>query len=184
MQPLLSEMIKKERWDRVLPYIQGDILDIGCSWTSLPDRVAELTSYTGVDTNLEALTYCRKKYPQHQFLQCDLDTEELNPGRTGFTVIVMAAVIEHLRYPEQLLRRLHPLLAPTGHLLITTPSPLGDKVHQIGGRIGLFYSEETVQHITIFNRRTLTDIATAAGYKVIRYQPFLFGTNQLLVAQP
>jgi hypothetical protein len=69
-------------------------------------------------------------------------------------------------------------------VVITTPSPFGDWVHRLGARLHLFYSEEHVQHVKIYSRRALADLAAGCGYQVQHFRTFLAGTNQLLVCRP
>jgi hypothetical protein len=76
------------------------------------------------------------------------------------------------------------LLASDGLLIVTTPSPLGNLVHQIGSRIGLFYPESVVKHVQIFGRHALLSTLSGCSYQVVRYRIFSMGMNQLVVCRP
>lgn len=169
----------------IRPYLRGRLLDIGCGPTTLPDQLpATVSSYIGVDGNQALVDYDAKRYPQHRFILHDLESGPINLPAASFDTVVLTAVVEHLYSPERILRDARPLIAPGGQLLVTTPSPLGDLVHQIGSRIGLFYAEKIVQHIKIFNRRELEAVCVAAGYRVKRFSSFMLGLNQFVVCEP
>lgn len=184
MRPLLSDYAKRHRLKAVLPFICGDVLDLGCGWLHLPDHLAEGQHYVGVDAWSAAVRYNEQLYPTRTFHQCDLDTEPLALGDYRFDIVTMVAVLEHLRHPERILYQIPSLLQPGGLLLITTPSPFGDMVHRLGSRLHLFYSEAHVQHVKIYSRRALNDLIVGCGYHVQHFRTFLVQTNQLLVCRP
>lgn len=184
MKPLLSDYARQQRLNAVLPFVRGDVLDLGCGWLHLPDHLAEEQSYVGIDALPAAVEYNVQRYPARMFYQCDLDTEPLDLGGCRFDVVTMVALLEHLRSPERILCQIPSLLAPGGLLLITTPSPLGDVVHRLGSRLRLFYPEAHVCHVKIYGRRELEDLIVRCGYHVQHFRTFLAGMNQLLVCHP
>lgn len=181
MPPLLSGYARRARWKTLQPYLNGSILDLGCGITDLPDRLTAGQTYTGVDAWSVALARGAERYPQFQFISCDLNHETLQFPAASFDTVVMIAVLEHLHQPLHALQEARRMLKPGGTLVLTTPSPLGDLAHQIGSRLYLFYSEEEVQHVEIFNRRKLYNLAKNAGLHILRFEYFAFGLNQLLV---
>jgi 2-polyprenyl-3-methyl-5-hydroxy-6-metoxy-1,4-benzoquinol methylase len=183
MKPLLSDYARRARLKAILPFVRGDVLDLGCGWMHLPDYLATHQAYVGVDVSPAAVKYNTQCYPGHTFYQCDLDTEPLNLKGRRFHSVTMVAVLEHLHSPEGILRQVHSALTPDGLLLITTPSPLGDGVHRVGSRLGLFYSESRVRHIKIYSPGQLRELVVECGYDVRRARIFLAGTNQLLVCR-
>ncbi len=171
----------RARQRAVLPYLHGALLDLGCGFTRMPLVLAAGQAYVGVDGWDEALAYNRQRYPQYSFHKRDLDQEALALGEQRFDTILMTAVLEHLHNPEHVLGEARRCLAPGGRLVMTTPSPFGDWVHQAGSRMGLFYSEEFVGHVKIFGRGDLIELAGRCGYRMAVYRRFLFQTNQLIV---
>jgi 2-polyprenyl-3-methyl-5-hydroxy-6-metoxy-1,4-benzoquinol methylase len=184
MKPLLSGYAKDQRRRAISSFLRGDVLDVGCGWTSLPDILTQGQSYVGIDANPRAVDACSQRYRQCTFYLRNLDVEPLGLGDLRFDTVVMAAVLEHLRYPERVLREARTLIRSGGLLAVTTPSPLGELTHRIGSRLGLFYPESSVQHVQVWGRHGLADMSSRCGYQVIQYRHFLFGTNQLLVCQP
>ena len=148
MKPLLSERARNQRWRAIRPFLRGAILDIGCGWTTLPELFPTGTIYMGVDKSQEAVDYFTGRYPQHSFYLRDLDDGSLDLGDRKFDTVILAAVVEHLQDPEPVLRQARELLVESGLLVVTTPSPLGESVHGIGSRLGLFYQESVVVFIT------------------------------------
>lgn len=112
-----------------------------------------------------------------------MDKDELALERQ-FDTILLLAVIEHLKNPDRILSQIPRYLKPDGKLLITTPSPMGDVIHTIGARIGLFSMEAVQGHESIFTCDALRACLERDGLDVIYYKSFLLGGNQLFVCKP
>jgi 2-polyprenyl-3-methyl-5-hydroxy-6-metoxy-1,4-benzoquinol methylase len=181
VKPLLSDYAVNWRWRVVAPYVCGRVLDIGCGFTHLPDRLAADQAYVGVDVVAKAVSFGQARYPQHTFYQCDVNCAPLPLEGQQFDTILMMAVLEHLSAPREALRAVRLHLAPKGNLLLTTPSPLGDWVHRMGSRVKLFYPEHVVKHVKIFGKRALHEWLTDCGYEVLAFHYFEGGINQLVV---
>lgn len=92
------------------------------------------------------------------------DIDELAPN-PQFDGIVMIEVIEHLRDPRELLRRLYLRLKPGGWLFLTTPNPQGLAALLRGRRWG---SASNAGHILFFTSRTLHRVLVEQGFSDIR----------------
>lgn len=179
---LLSERIKVERLTKVVPYVAGDVLDVGCGPAQLIELCdSAIASYTGIEQSPKRVAGLLRKYPQHMFLCRDLDVEPLDlPG--NFDVILLVAVIEHIYNQKHLFRQLAALLKPEGRIVITTPTPFGnDVVHWLGAAVGLFSQDAAHDHIVIYNRRRFQKVARDFGLRLEHYRRFQFGCNQLAV---
>ncbi len=183
MEPLLSVYTTNKRWQMVSPYVRGQVLDVGCGFTRLPDRLTPGQRYVGIDIVPEAIQVSRGRYPQHTFHECDLDRALIPLDSQRFDTVLMMAVLEHLNFPYKTLRDVRQYLAPDGYLLVTTPSPLGDWVHRVGSRMKLFYPEHVVQHVKIYDRRAVCDLLTENGFEVVAFRYFELGINQLAVCR-
>lgn len=183
MKPLLSGYAINWRWRVVSPYVRGRVLDVGCGFTQLPDRLTPDQAYVGVDVVADAVRLGQTRYPQHAFYQCDVNQAALPLGEQVFDTILMMAVLEHLSAPRETLCAVRPHLAPGGYLLLTTPSPLGDWVHRVGSRVRLFYPEHVVQHVEIFGKRALCELLTDCGFEVVTFRYFEGAINQLVVCR-
>lgn len=181
-KPLLSDRARQQRLAMILPHARGRVLDIGCGFSKLPDLIPDLESYTGIDNHPHAPTYFANHYPQHSFYTCNIDEQLLDFLDGTYDTIILTAIVEHLHHPGQVLSQVRPRLARGGHLLVTTPSPFGDLLHQVGSRLGLFYAEKIVQHVQIFNQRQLVALITESGYQVLEARRFVWGANLFVLA--
>ena len=77
IKPLLSDYLTKKRIQAVKPYIKGNVLDLGCGFTKIPPLLAPEQKYVGVDRNLSILDYLRLSYPDHDFHQYDLESDDI-----------------------------------------------------------------------------------------------------------
>lgn len=98
------------------------ILDVGCAQATLAILLAERGHLvTAVDLRSEFIDYAKSRYThgQIEFLSGNALRLEL-PHR--YDVVFANQIIEHLVYPEILVRGLANLLGPGGLLVVTTPS--------------------------------------------------------------
>jgi SAM-dependent methyltransferase len=181
MQPLLSPFLQKQRFQAIHPYLFGDILDLGCGHAEITQLLEEAQSYTGIEEDVNLISWLEKNFPNRKFYRRDLDNEDLDiPGR--FDTILMVALIEHLRNPELLLAQIPDYLKDEGKLVITTPTPFGDRVHRIGARLGFFSMIAVRDHEIIYSHFNLRSLLEENGFTIIHYQSFLIGGNQLFVS--
>lgn len=183
MPPLLTPFLMQQRRKAILPYVHGDILDLGCGLAQVSQAVQAGQRYIGIENREEFVTWLRRRYPQHTFLQRDLEQETIDLEH-HFDTVIMGAIIEHLKRPGFLLRQIPGCLKPGGRLVITTPTPLGDKIHRLGARLGLFSMDAVEEHQKIYDRGTLAGLLAQYDFSATHYQHFLLGGNQLLVCQP
>jgi 2-polyprenyl-3-methyl-5-hydroxy-6-metoxy-1,4-benzoquinol methylase len=170
---ILSPWLRKHRIKAVKPYLQGKILDYGCGIGTLADICSD-KAYMGVDIDEESIRIATGKHPGLTF------STEL-PGDELFDIIVMLAVIEHIKEPVELLEKISSLLKPDGKILLTTPRPCVERIHRFGSRIGLFSNEACQEHETLFDRAGMNNILEKTGLTLLHYKCFLFGANQLFV---
>lgn len=100
------------------------MLDIGCNngvydepYCRMGGRVA------GIDISPELVEKARARTRGLDAEFEVADVEAYRPNRT-FPLVFMSEVLEHLRTPDEALRRVHDLTAPGGTLLLSTPSAL------------------------------------------------------------
>lgn len=179
MAVIVSKFLERARVSAALPYIQGSVLDLGCGYGAVLSRLTP-EQYVGIEGDPTVFRWLKKTYPDQTFIQRDLDTDPLDLNQM-FDTVVMLAVIEHLKHPENILQQISMYLNPGGKLVLTTPSPIGDQIHQIGARVGLFSKLAMEDHETIFNQRTLTALVANYQLEPVLFRRFLLGGNQLFV---
>jgi 2-polyprenyl-3-methyl-5-hydroxy-6-metoxy-1,4-benzoquinol methylase len=182
MPAILSGYLQHGRIQAVIPYLHGDVLDLGCGDGSLAASVEPGHAYVGVDGRAGLMPTLRARFPAYEFHCRDLDREPLALGKRFHTIAALA-LVEHLSRPGWMLGQLVEHLLPGGRVVITTPSPIGNRIHQAGARIGLFSVAAMQEHKTIFTRDTLSDCLWQNGLRVSLFKPFLFGGNQLFVSE-
>lgn len=173
---LFSPFLRRQRLRAARPYLLGRILDVGCGSGALAGLVRR-DRYLGVDSDRESLAQAAREHPRHAFASA-LPSESEN-----FDTIVVLAVIEHVDSPASFLaslaRRLRP--APESRIVVTTPHPAAEWIHDAGAHIGLFSKHANEEHQQLLEREMLSDIGSAAGLQLIEYRRFLLGANQLAV---
>jgi len=153
------------------------VLDFGCGVGELA-RIVAAPDYVGVDVDAESLDLARGRFPQHRFLAPgDL------PGEERFDTVVALAVVEHAQDPAGLVARLAGALAPAGRLVLTTPHPVFEPVHDVAARLGLASRDANEDHEALLRISELEGACTAAGLEAVAARRFLAGMNQLVVAQ-
>lgn len=179
----LSGFLQKRRIRILEPYINGDVLDIGCGdasvYSTYKDRI---NSYYGVEFDKSVVEQLSKKYRRARFFQKDLDEDSLNLGRS-FDTIVLLAVIEHIYNQKHLVQELIDHLKPGGKIIMTTPTVWGnDVVLRIGGRLNIFSSDRGYDdHKVVYSRQRFEILARNFSLEVERYRTFQFGCNQFVV---
>jgi 2-polyprenyl-3-methyl-5-hydroxy-6-metoxy-1,4-benzoquinol methylase len=178
-----SRYLEQQRTRKVLPHLQGSILDIGCGSNPLKQYLPSGDRYVGVEREENILHWLEKHFPGLPFIQCDLN-QQMPALNEKFDRIVMMAVIEHLDCPGDVLAQLKQFFRPGGKLVLTTPSPFGNWVHHQGAKLNLFSKLAAEEHNLILNRSQIQRLFEEAGYKLVHFETFLFFGNQLIVAEP
>ena len=184
MRGALSEYLRRRRSALVQPYLKGDVLDIGCGPATIAECLEPSQRYVGVEIQAGYITHLYTRFPQHTFIQRDVDSEPLSLGNLQFDTVLMVAVIEHLSAPERVIVEVQSYMKPSCSLVISTPTALGSAIQQLGAKIGLFSREAAVAHNRVYGRWQLADLLAKCGMRVVLHRTFELGANQLCVAAP
>lgn len=107
----------------------GDrVLDLGCGDGRLLDHLPAEVLYCGVDYSTERIRAARERYPGRTFVEGDVYLA----GRLPFAwadLVVAVEVLEHLEYPDVLVRDLLPRLADGGMIVGTVPKNMPYETH-------------------------------------------------------
>jgi len=74
---LLTGYLHRRRSAAIQRYLNGDVFDIGCGPAIVAQWLDSTQRYVGVEMQPEWMTYLRRKFPQHTFIQRAVDTETL-----------------------------------------------------------------------------------------------------------
>ncbi|MEQ9721778.1 class I SAM-dependent methyltransferase [Yersinia alsatica] len=173
---LMSPYLRKKRFEAAESYLNGRVLDFGCGSGVLSAKVSA-GNYVGVDRDISSLEYARAQFPQHCFLS------DLPDNTEKFDTIISLAVIEHVSDPASFLMMLAGYLndRQSSRIVITTPHPNVDWVHDLGAKIGLFSKHANDEHEDLLDKNKLQQAGVKAGLSLIEYKRFLYGANQLAI---
>ncbi len=178
---ILSSYLIKKRIEAIRPYLKGKkrILDIGCGvfrWTNLLPTEVE---YIGIDWE-EAIIKYNQNHFHYQFFSANVETDDFSFCGGDFDLVIMLAVIEHFNRPDIVLKKLKRMLNPHGIIVLTTPYPAGNFILNFGAKIRIFTRDKHTHH-NLLDYKTIKELVCASGYKIIKYERFLSGLNQLAV---
>jgi SAM-dependent methyltransferase len=94
------------------------ILDVGCGAALFFDALQQFGHLEGIESDRAAVENSGK------WKDCIVlgELDDSYQAKAPFDLILMLDVLEHVRAPEQLLRRAGELLTPNGRILVTTPA--------------------------------------------------------------
>ncbi len=173
----LSKWLKEQRLKKIGPFVHGQVLDYGCGTGDLL-AYCQPNSYIGYDLDEISIKTAQVKHPQHNFT---VDFSSIQETRNKFDVVVMAAVIEHVESPLEVLLGLKELIAPKGIFVLTTPHPKWRQFHDFGASLGFFSKEASEEHKSFLDYKAFLSLGNKLKLKVLRAERFLLGANQLFV---
>ncbi|MFH1847085.1 MAG: class I SAM-dependent methyltransferase [Candidatus Omnitrophota bacterium] len=96
------------------------ILDAGCGDGSLSGGWTDDYKIIGIDCQKESIDFCRKQYPEGEWLLEDL--YHLHFEDEFFDLIICSMVIEHFKIPDRALFEMSRVLKDEGQIVIITPN--------------------------------------------------------------
>lgn len=176
----LSLFLQSLRARAALPHLAGRVLDVGCDSASLVRLLPGCHGYVGVDVDPERVRAAEKAHPDVE-LHCLDVCREAVPAGDGFDSLVALAVIEHLSQPRAFLDRFVPLLNRGARIVLTTPTPFGERVHGLLRRLGLTSAACADLHEKIYRRGELEELLRTYGFEITESRRFELGMNRLVV---
>lgn len=162
------EAADRRSFDEVLARLErrapghGRLLDVGPNvGTCLALARERGWQAFGIEINAEAARYCRET----RGLDVRAGTLDDQPfPAESFQAVLMGDVIEHLPDPLQALRQVCALLAPGGHVLISTPD--------IAGWAGRTLQVKPEEHLYYFSAGTMRALLEKAGLEPLEVRPY------------
>lgn len=176
----LSGYLKKKRLRTILPFIPSGarVLDVGCDDGALLAHLPTCAYYLGLDREEAVIAGNRRRFPQDNASFACQSIDRFVWEGPLFSVVVMAAVVEHLDDLGAVLSRITPITTEDVLVLITTPAPVSRVILHCGAAVRLFARDSLNEHKKYFSR---TDFDGFAGWRPAVYKRFEFGMNQLVL---
>lgn len=147
------------------------VLDVGAASGYLGTNLSGQGYYmAGIERNPAAAEIADPYYDE--FIVGDVEGDRLAFGEP-FDAIVLADILEHLRDPSGLLRRLASLLAPDGRIIVSLPN-VANLYIRANALMGRFeYASRGIcdrTHLRFFTWRTANALLEEAGFTVIEHR--------------
>ena len=149
----------------------GKLLDIGCGnghlMKAATDRSWSIQGYDiDKDTTEKVSSRLNIKVYSGDFLTTDLGTD--------YDLITMHQVLEHLKNPDEYLKKVTALLKKDGYLFVAVPNirSLSNRMKSLQEKIGLRKNStgkhyDTSHHLSYFEPSTLISFLEKHGFKII-----------------
>ncbi len=145
------------------------VLDLGCNTGLLGERLKKNKNCIvyGADYSKEAIKIAKKRLDKA--IVCDL--EKYIPFMSEkFDIIILADILEHLRYPHELIERIKIILKKEGFIVACIPN-----IANINIRFHLFFGNWDYKcagildrtHFRFFTKKTMKKLFKNTGYKII-----------------
>lgn len=181
---IIDRILRKIRLSEVLKYLDINnsqtVADMGCGrqatmgW-QLRERLGE---YSGLDKEVPSL-----KIGNIKLFPADLN-KKLILRSNSMDIIIGAAILEHLKNHVGFIAECRRILRPRGRLVITTPAPpLADKFLKVLVNLKMIEADEVYDHVHYFSPEELKMIIQEEGMEVVQVKRFLWGLNNLVVAE-
>jgi SAM-dependent methyltransferase len=174
----LDRVLQRWRIREVTPWLRSGarVLDIGTADGALFTIVSRLEDGVGLDPDLSRASNIRSNR-----LLPGLFPDAL-PDARPFDAITMLAVLEHIPTAAQqpLAKACFAALTPGGHVLITVPSPVVDKILAVLTTLRLVSGMSLEQHYG-FDITQTPALFGSAGFELVKWRRFQLGVNNLFV---
>lgn len=105
------------------PYIEGNILEVGCGIGNLTLYFKQIGDLTCIDKNSIFIQHMKIDYPELELYDFDItDNRVLSLNNKNFDTVVCVNVLEHIKEDDLALSNMFRLLKPGGRLLLYVPA--------------------------------------------------------------
>lgn len=155
------------------------VLDIGAATGKLCENLKTRKNCYVAAVEIDSNMSRRAKARCDELFSGDIESNSALPfAKKSFDTVIFADVLEHLRNPEEVLRKSKEYLRDGGNLLVSIPN-IGFVTVRLQLLLGKFdYSEYgplDKTHLHFFTLKTAKELIEGCGYKIIRLE----GYNQV-----
>ena len=177
MKPL-DRHLQKRRVAVASPWIRAGshVLDVGCADGALFRLVPQIASGVGIDTSPS------DGFPDGPFEARSAAFPDAVAADDRFDAIVMLAVVEHVPVSElgRWADAVRGALRPNGRLIVTTPSPVVDRILDAGIKLRLLDGMDVESHHG-FDPSVVPEVFADGGLVLEHRRRFELGLNHLFV---
>ena len=156
----------KRRLGILLKYVLKDerIMDYGCASGEFVNYAGREFEIYGCDVSSDAIESAKERFSQYK--NRFYTTKELAKSAEHFSCICLWDVIEHIEYPNELIRNLRKMLKEDGLMILSTPD------------VGAFFSKITrahwpfmtpPEHLCFFSKKSMYYFARKNGFEICRW---------------
>ncbi len=153
----------------LVPATAQRILDVGCGAGRLGASIKarQQAHVTGVELNPKAAAIASTQLDDVQVANLEIDTLDFADGQ--FDCVICADILEHLRQPDVVLKKIRRWLSPSGSLIVSVPNVRNHTViHSLLAGNWTYESAGLLDadHVRFFTRRELEKLLFRAGFEV------------------
>jgi len=170
MHDTIGSYLKKKRLNKVLPFIEGKLLDLGCGNNAL---VRQYGNGIGVDV-----------YDWGDVDVIVKDSSQLPFDDEFFDTVAIIAALNHIPNRNDVIKEIHRVLKNNGKLLITMIPPGISKIwHLMRKPWDSDLAVRGMSHGEVYGISTLKIIQMVenGGFQIIRTERFMLNINCLFV---
>lgn len=155
------------------------VLDVGCSTGYLGELLRRKgCTVVGIEVDQDGVATARSTGAYAEVYELNLDDDAVRLPNQQFDVVLCADILEHLRHPDTVLRRLCNLLSDDGCVVVSLPNVahLSIRVDLLRGKFT--YTDTGIldrTHLHFYTYRTAMDLVQNAG---LRVDSVLAGSNR------
>jgi 2-polyprenyl-3-methyl-5-hydroxy-6-metoxy-1,4-benzoquinol methylase len=157
------------------------ILDIGCAQGNIATLLAEQGFETiALDLNQNFLNYAKKKREFGNISYVCASALNIPFKANTFDAVVIGELIEHVAYPEKLLKEAKKVLKKEGALIITTPNShiflgmlsgikpeLFEEIKDRNKLVKRQFGPAGKDHLFVFDKKSLNALLERQGFEII-----------------
>lgn len=178
---IFDNFLLQRRIYEALVYIPSNaiVCDIGCGDGKLLFSIKnKIREGIGIDKKIK-----EGKYDNLLFIKQDIDGYKLEINSEYVDVVLLLAVLEHLRNPKNTLKEIYRILKPGGILILTTPSPWSKIPLELMASISILNKNQIYDHKHYYSKNELIELLKNVGFSEISFSYFQLGFNQKIISK-
>jgi 2-polyprenyl-3-methyl-5-hydroxy-6-metoxy-1,4-benzoquinol methylase len=149
------------------------VLDLGCGNGVLTKKIADAGfEVIGVDPSETGIEGAKKMHPDIDFRVCGVYDDPEKTGLGKFDLIIAEEVVEHLYFPDELLKFSKKVINPGGKIILSTPyyGYLRNLLLAIFNRWDHHLTPLWNNgHIKLFSKKTMMGLLSRNQFKMIEF---------------